>query len=130
MVTAIEQTGTGRLATVRLSPPREKADVLVDLLFASSGIEPEIVAEATSMPLFEISKLPVAGIPHLIAMKILSESDRRLQDRIDLEKLFGVATNEAIDSAQRALALVTKRGFARNRRLERNFARFRARFGR
>ena len=46
MQAAIEQTGTGRLATVRLSPPSEKSDVLVDLLFASSGIEHEITARA------------------------------------------------------------------------------------
>ena len=47
VTTAIEQDVAGRLATVRLA--LAGADVrgaVVDLLFASSGIEPEIVGEA------------------------------------------------------------------------------------
>jgi hypothetical protein len=44
LLASIEQEETGRLATVRLgSPPAVSGDVVVDLLFASSGIEPEIV---------------------------------------------------------------------------------------
>ncbi len=45
LVGVIEQTATGRLATARLSSPGESG-VLVDLLFASSGIEPEIADRA------------------------------------------------------------------------------------
>ena len=44
VATVLEHTGTGRLATVRLSAPDGR--VLVDLLFASCGIESEIVAAA------------------------------------------------------------------------------------
>jgi hypothetical protein len=47
---------------VRLSPSGQKRDVLVDLLFASSGIEPETVAAATPMRLLEIAALPVATV--------------------------------------------------------------------
>lgn len=44
---ALEQTDVGRLATVRFaSPGRNEEGVVVDLLFASSGIEPEIAAAA------------------------------------------------------------------------------------
>lgn len=42
LLASIEQDQTGRLATVRLDCPVGDGDVVVDLLFASSGIEPEI----------------------------------------------------------------------------------------
>ena len=48
----VEQEATRRLATVRLIPPGERErGVVVDLLFASSGIEPEIVAGAEPLSL-------------------------------------------------------------------------------
>ena len=44
--TLVEQEKTGRLVTVRFAAPGEPVDgLVVDLLFASSGIEPEIVAK-------------------------------------------------------------------------------------
>jgi len=47
VVAAIEQEAARRLATVRLAPADEGVlGTVVDLLFASSGIEPEIVAAA------------------------------------------------------------------------------------
>ena len=43
----VEEEATRRLATIRLIPPGERErGVVVDLLFASSGIEPEIDAGA------------------------------------------------------------------------------------
>jgi hypothetical protein len=42
----IEQEATGRLSTVRLRRHRDDDESLLDLLFASSGIESEIVADA------------------------------------------------------------------------------------
>ncbi len=46
-VALVEQDATRRLATVRLTLPGETAQgVVADLLFASSGIEPIVVAEA------------------------------------------------------------------------------------
>jgi hypothetical protein len=45
---SVENESTGRLATIRLIRPEEPA-VVVDLLFASSGIEREVVAAATSL---------------------------------------------------------------------------------
>ena len=46
--TVLEQETTGRLATVRLvAPGSGKQGVILDLLFASSGIEPEVVERAT-----------------------------------------------------------------------------------
>lgn len=61
----VEQEDTGRLATVRTAPPG--ALVLCDLLFASSGFEPEIVSNATTLTLFEGCTAPVASVGHLIA---------------------------------------------------------------
>jgi hypothetical protein len=46
----LEQETSGRLATVRLQPPGgEDHGVILDLLFASSGIELEIVQSASSL---------------------------------------------------------------------------------
>lgn len=44
MLASVEQDETGRLATVRLGSPLSGGEVVVDLLFASSGIEPEVTA--------------------------------------------------------------------------------------
>ena len=45
----IEQEAVGRLATVRLTLSSEPRSPVVDLLFASSGIESEVVADAELM---------------------------------------------------------------------------------
>jgi hypothetical protein len=42
----VEQDAVGRLATVRLAVTGDAGGPIIDLLFASSGIEPVIVAEA------------------------------------------------------------------------------------
>ena len=73
----MEQEATSRLATVRLvSPGQTASGVVVDLLFASSGIEPEIVAAADPLEVFPGVTLPVACRGHLIALKTLSRDDR------------------------------------------------------
>lgn len=61
MATVLQHTSTGRLATVRLFPPGEgERGALVDLLFASSGIEPEIVAAAENLRILPKLTVPVA----------------------------------------------------------------------
>jgi hypothetical protein len=90
----------------------------VDLLFASSGIEPEIVAAADRIEALPGLDLPVARIGHLIALKVLSRDDRlRPQDRVDLAALLARADAEAFGQAREALALVTRRGYQRERDL-------------
>lgn len=130
MRSVIEQVKTGRLATVRLSPPEEKADVLVDLLFASSGVELEIVDGATPMRVLEVTSLPVASMGHLIAMKVLSESPRRLQDRIDLAKLVALADEAELKVAEQSLRLIAGRGVARKKNLLAILSRLRRTAGR
>lgn len=116
LLTSIEQTATGRLATVRFTGPR--STVVVDLLFASSGIEPEVAARAGLVEVLRHLSIPVAQISDLIAMKLLSRDDRRRpQDAADLRELLREASVEEISAARAALALITVRGFARGKDL-------------
>jgi hypothetical protein len=62
-VTAIvEQESTGRLATVGLVVARDPRSPVVGLLFASSGIEAEAVAESEPLAVLEGVQLPVMAV--------------------------------------------------------------------
>lgn len=101
LVASLEQEVTGRLATVRLVPPvSDDAGVIVDLLFVSCGIEPEVVAAATTETIARDVTAPVATVGHLIAMKTLSESDTRNQDRQDLIELIRAASPAVLGIAR------------------------------
>lgn len=113
----VEQEAKDRLATVRLSAP-ENSGVIVDLLFASSGIEAEIVSEAEPLEIAPGLTLPVAQLWHLLAMKVLSRDDqRRPQDLVDLRNLLAAVSGEDLAKARRALALISQRGFNRKKDL-------------
>jgi len=118
-VASVELEAVGRLATVRLSPPGELlSGVVVDLLFASSGIEPEVVSSAESLELMPGLTLPVSRTGHLIALKVLSRDDRRRpQDLADLRSLLRVASPEEMDRAKASLRLIADRGYNRDRDL-------------
>lgn len=128
----LEQEVTGRLATVRLLPPRATVDETVaDLLFASSGIEPEIVERADRLAILPGLTVPVASVGHLIAMKILShDAERRPRDAEDLLALMAVARSGDLDEARVALALIGARGCDRGKDLERDLTRLLVRTGR
>lgn len=114
----VEQEAVGRLATVRLSRSTEPHAPVVDLLFASSGIESEIVAEAEPIELLPNLTMSVARVGHLIAMKVLSRDDvRRPQDLVDLRGLLRVAGADEIERARHALSLISARGYHRGRDL-------------
>lgn len=114
----IEQEAVGRLATVRLSTSADSRAPVVDLLFASSGIEPEVVSEAEPMELLRGLTMPVARTGHLIALKVLSRDDlTRPQDLQDLLALARIASPDELDRARRALDLITGRGYDRGRHL-------------
>ena len=115
----VEQQAVSRLATVRLaSPEEEPSGILVDLLFASSGIEPEIVGAAETLDIFPDLRLPVARSGHLIALKLLSRDDlRRPQDIADLRALLLEATSVELQRAEAAVRLIEARGFHRGRDL-------------
>ena len=55
----------------------EPSGVVVDLLFASCGIEPELVRDAEPLEVFEGLTLPVARLEHLLAMKVLACAQTR-----------------------------------------------------
>jgi predicted nucleotidyltransferase len=115
---SVEQEATGRLATIRLLP-RDPADQLVtDLLFASSGIEEEIVAASDDIVVFAGLSVPVATVGHLMAMKLRARDDRRRPaDADDLRALAAVAQDDDWQQARTAVELITERGFARERDL-------------
>ena len=121
--TLIEQQAAGRLATVRLTRSVEPADPVIDLLFASSGIEAEVVAEAEVIELLPNLRIPVATTAHLVALKVLARDDvNRPQDAGDLRALLRVASNDDIARARTALASIEERGFQRGRDLQAEFA--------
>jgi hypothetical protein len=110
----VEQEAVGRLATVRLTPSAEPGSPVVDLLFASSGIEPEVVADAEPLDLLANLRMGVARTGHLVALKVLSRDDAtRPQDLVDLRALLRVASPAEIERARRSLALIAARGYDR-----------------
>jgi len=118
VVALVEQEQTARLATARVVPPGEdEAGIVVDLLFASSGIEPEIVAAADRVRVMAGLELPVARVGHLIAVKLLAEDERRPADRADLAALIAAVEAAELDRARAAIRLISERGFDRGRDL-------------
>jgi hypothetical protein len=120
-LTVVEQEAVGRLATVRLASPGEPADagVVVDLLFASSGIEAEIAAAAETLEVVPGLTLPVARVGHLLVLKALSRSPNRPQDDADIRALVAVAQEQDWLLARAGARLVMQRGFGRGRDLSR-----------
>lgn len=115
----IEHERTGRLATVRLLPraARERT-IFIDLLFASSGIEAEVVAAAERLEVLPRLHAPVATTGHLIALKVLAEdAASRPQDAIDLRALLAVADAGELCRAREALKLIRARGYHRGKPL-------------
>lgn len=119
VVAQVEQQERARLATARLLPPgRPEEGLLVDLLFASSGIEREVVDDAERLEVLPGLVASVAAVPHLVALKLLSCNDEtRPQDGVDLRALIGVAGPHDIARARELLALIAARGFHRGRDL-------------
>jgi Nucleotidyl transferase AbiEii toxin, Type IV TA system len=118
VLATLEHETAGRLATVRLGTPSEgPGGVVVDLLFASSGVELEIIQEAEVLEVLPGLRVPVARTGHLLALKILSVSAKRPQDLIDIQALLREATPADIDRARTTMALIVQRGYGRGRDL-------------
>jgi len=115
----VEQDAVGRLATVRLiSPDADGVGVVVDLIFATAGIEAEIVADAEVLEILPAVSMPVATAGHLVALKLLARDDEtRPQDAADLRALALVLGPEDRITARTAVELIVERGFARGRSL-------------
>jgi predicted nucleotidyltransferase len=114
----VEQDAVGRLATVRLAVAGDAEGPIIDLLFASSGIEQTVVAEAEPIRLLPDLTVKVARTGHLVALKVLSRDDaQRPQDLVDLRALLRTATVAEVARAREALGLITSRGYHRGREL-------------
>jgi hypothetical protein len=121
----VEQETAGRLATARLMPPGEEAaGIVLDILFASSGIEAEVASMADTMEILPGLRVPVATVGHLLALKLLSRDHRtRPQDQLDLVGLLRVASPGDLEGAHHAVSLIHARGFQRDRDLPRDLER-------
>ena len=107
---ALEQDQTQRLATVRILTPES---IFSDFLFASSGIEPEIVAQAQPSTLLGLDQVPVAARPHLIATKILAYRDARPLDLMDAIDMIRRASPDEMAQVPPLLRLIETRGYDR-----------------
>ena len=123
----VEDEDTGRLSTVRL---RSRARILIDILTASSGVEREIVENATPVVIEGVGALPVAAVEDLLATKILAMSERRPQDAIDAGALIDTWPELDVSRVRERLALIRERGFDRGEDLEQKLARVLAAAGR
>ena len=93
----------------------------MDLLFASSGIEPEICDEAESIEVAAGMRVPVARAGHLLAQKILSRGPERLQDDIDIHAIIAAMEPGEKERCREALAAVIARGAHRGKDLLSDF---------
>jgi predicted nucleotidyltransferase len=93
----------------------ETCQTAIDLLFASSGIENEVVEAAEDFEITPNFKVPIAQIGHLIALKLLSKSETRFQDAADLQNLLLVADDTERNRAREAVKLITERGHNRGK---------------
>jgi len=124
ILASVEQEAQQRLATIRLACPGSgPRGVVLDLLFASSGIEQEVVSQADSLELLPGLVVPVATRAHLLALKVLAHDEDRPQDAADIRSLLERCGEEELEQARLALELVERRGFHRGKDLQGDFAR-------
>jgi hypothetical protein len=114
------ENADGRLSTTRLLAPEGSDMVGVDLLFASSGVEEEVVAAAELREVVRGVYLPIATIGHLIALKVLAG---RNKDKTDVQSLLQRASLEELQRARETLELIDRRGFHRGKDLQAELAR-------
>lgn len=123
--TVMDHRDVERLSTVRLRRRGEHSSILVDLLFATAGIEREIVADADLLEVVPGLFAPVARTGHLLALKVLAlRPDRpqeRPQDFADIRELLRVADDREIRRAREALTLISRRGYDRGKDLDAAF---------
>lgn len=128
----LEHTDSDRLAGMRLVSPAEPEDgLVVDLLFASSGIEHEIIEAAEELEVVAGWSVPVARTGHLITLKVLAyrpdHPEQRPMDLHDALALLAVADDAELQLARDGLALIARRGFDRGKDLQSELDRLLAR---
>jgi hypothetical protein len=114
VIATVEHETRDRLATARLLG---SAAVVVDLLLARSGIERELIARATSVEVPGVGDIPVARAEELLALKVLSMTERRLQDRMDALNLLSFTPELDLEAVRANLELIQRRGYDRGQDL-------------
>ena len=76
-----------------------------------------MVARATRVPFGAVGKVPVARAEELLAMKVLSLTERRPQDKIDATNLVVLNDGLDLDAVRADLDEITARGFHREQDL-------------
>ncbi len=103
-----ERKDTGRLALVQLqSPIDQEGGIRVDLMFAWSLVEPEIVERARYQQIQPGLQGPVARIGDMIALKIQAG---RSKDESDILMLLRAADEVEISHALATMELMRERG--------------------
>jgi hypothetical protein len=116
VLAAVEQDSVTALR--RPAPGGSERGVVVDLLFASSGIEPEVARDAEPIEILAGLRIPVARVGHLMALKLLARDDRRRpQDLDDLRSLLRESTDADLVAARNAVPTIEARGYHRERQL-------------
>lgn len=90
---------------------------MCDLVFATSGIEREVVASAETIELFPEFAVPTATVEALLAMKVLSAVPARPRDWGDIQAM--VRENPNLDEALvlHLLGEIEARGYGRQQAL-------------
>lgn len=109
----MERKDMDRLAGYRfLAPGEDEEGLVVDVLFAFSGVEPEIAAAAQRLEVFSGLFVPVIRPGHLLALKILASRPRDLEDARGLIRSIDAAE---LQRARETLGLIEDRGFQPDR---------------
>lgn len=126
VIATVEQEATHRLATARLKHPN---GVICDLIFATCGIEGEIVKRAERVELFPGKWVATATAESMIAMKVLSATSKRPRDLGDLQAML--RANPVIDESRVAslLRAIEARGYSRGQDLAEKWRKLRAELG-
>jgi hypothetical protein len=114
VMATVEQESTGRLATARLKDP---SGVTCDLIFATSGIEPEVVASAEQLEIFPGRAFPTASVEGLLAMKVLAATPARPRDLGDIASMLAANAHIQVPLVLELLGLIESRGYARGQAL-------------
>lgn len=126
VLATVEQDAQKRMATARL---RGSSNVVCDLIFATTGIEPEIVAAAEPVAILRDLVVPTATAESLLAMKVLSATEKRVRDIADIQALLANSTRIDAFRVERLLELIEARGYARGQDLREKWRHFRNQFG-
>lgn len=117
----LEHKDRDRFLAARLWMPARLHSVRADVMFASTGIEPEIVAAAELLEVFPGVQIPLATVGHLLAMKVVALRKDRLQERPqdfgDIRELLRVSTAADRKLTRESLTLIVDRGFERGKDL-------------